>query len=322
MRAVVKAVALMAALLTAWSAAFAQDFPARAVNIIVPYSPGGTVDSLARIYAGKLATLWKVPVTVTNKPGAGMVIGLDFVAKSKPDGYTVIFAASSVGTIQHLYETLPFDLSRDFTYISLAANAPVALAVNAKLPAQTLPELIDLARTRPQKLTFSSPGNGTLPHVSMELLKSRAGVDMLHVPYKGASASLLAGVTGEVDVMFDGIYNLQPQVTAGTIRYLGVGSAKREASLPDVPAIAETYPGFLVMGWLGFMGPAGMPANVAQQWAQQIAAVSRMPDVVEQIHVAGAEATSSAPADFTRFVQEDIAKWGRIVTGAKIPKLQ
>lgn len=311
-----------AAGLVTGGAAHAEEFPSKRISLIAPFPAGGTTDALARLFAQKLSEAWKVPVIVVNKPGAGTIIGLDLAAKAEPEGYTVVLGGTSIATLPHLYEKLPFDPARDFTFLSVAANYPLALAVNASLPVSTLPQLVEYARQRPGKLSFASAGSGTTVHLGVELLKSIAGIHVVHIPYQGSTAAVMACASGEVEMVLDTLVAEQPLVQSGKIRHIFVGSARRLESLPNVPTAAETYPGFLLSSWLGFMGPARMPRDVVQRWAQAIAQIAGFADVQRQLQLAGAEAASNTPDEFVKLVQSETARYGKVVQNAKIPKIQ
>lgn len=302
--------------------AFATTFPDKPVTIVVPYPPGGATDPIARLYAAKLNEAWNVPVIVLNRPGAGTTIGLNSVAKADPDGYTVGFGTGSVGTNPAMYSQLPYDTLADFTYVSLAAVVPLALSANPKVPADTLPALIDYLKANPGKATYSSSGNGTILHLGGELFKSRAGVDVLHIPYKGSSASVMAGVSGEVDLVLDTIFLQKPQVEAGKLKFIATGGEKRSELTPDVPTIAESFPGYSLETWAGFMGPANMPTDITEKWAAEIARISEMPDVKDRLLAQGAEPKASSPAEFKALVTAEIGKWQKVVQEAQIQKLQ
>lgn len=302
--------------------AVAQAFPDRPVNIVVPYPPGGAIDPIARVYAAQLQEAWKVPVVVLNRPGAGTTIGLNSVAQAEPDGYTVVLGTGSVGTNPAMYEKLPYDTLKDFTYISLAAVIPVALTANPKVPANTLPELIEYLKTNPGKATYSSSGNGTILHLGGELFKSMTGTDILHVPYKGSSASVMAGMAGEVDLVLDTIFLQKPQVEAGKLKFIATAGDKRSELTPDVPTIAESYPGYSVVTWAGFMGPAGMPADITKKWADEVARISNMQEVKDKLLAQGTEPAANSPEEFRAYVTAEIEKWQKVARDAKIPKVQ
>jgi tripartite-type tricarboxylate transporter receptor subunit TctC len=304
------------------AAALAEGFPSRPVNIIVPYPPGGAVDPVARLYAQKLTEAWKVPVIIRNVPGAGGTIGINQAAKAEPDGYTVVLLSASVASFPHLYEKLPFDPLKDLTYLSLAAGLPLALAAHPRLPASTVAELVAYAKKNPGKLTYSTAGNGTLIHLGAELFKTTAGVDILHVPFKGSAPSVTSTVGGDTDLIYDTAYTLRPQVNSGKLKFIASGGERRAEAIPDVPTFAETYPGYNVVSWLGFVGPAKLPAEVAQKWAREIARINRLPEHVEQLRSGGLEPMFSTPGVMVNLVQTEMIKWGKVVKDARIPKME
>ena len=304
------------------AAVCAAPFPSKPINLIVPYPPGGAVDPIARLYAEKISQNWGVPVIVLNRPGAGTTIGLNQAAKAEPDGYTVVLATASITSNAPLYRSLPYDTLKDFTYLSMAGMIPLAITANPRTPVNSLDELVDRLKRQPGSLTYSSSGNGTIIHLGGELFKSLAGVDMVHVPYKGSGPSVMAGVAGEVDLTFDSVFLMNPQVQAGKLKYIAVASAKRLKSLPDVPAISEKYPGYFVTSWVGFMGPAGIPQDIADTWAKEIARVAALPDVSDRLASLGVESVSSTPREFAAFVESEIRKWEKVVRDARIPPVQ
>lgn len=304
------------------AAVCAAPFPSKPINLIVPYPPGGAVDPIARLYAEKISQNWGVPVVVLNRPGAGTTIGLNQAAKAEPDGYTVVLATASITSNAPLYRSLPYDTLKDFTYLSMAGMIPLAITANPRTPVNSLDELVDRLKRQPGSLTYSSSGNGTIIHLGGELFKSLAGVDMVHVPYKGSGPSVMAGVAGEVDLTFDSVFLMGPQVQVGKLKYIAVASAKRLKSLPEVPAIGEKYPGYFVTSWVGFMGPAGIPRDIADAWAKEIARVAALPDVSERLASLGVESVSSTPREFSTFVESEIRKWEKVVHDAQIPPVQ
>jgi len=313
---------VMLALCMLSSVAFASSFPSKPISLIVPYPPGGAVDPIARLYAEKISRHWGVPVVVLNRPGAGTTIGLNQTAKAEPDGYTVVLATASITSNAPLYKALPYDTRKDFTYLSMAGMIPLAITANLRTPVNTLDELIDRLKAKPGSLTYSSSGNGTIIHLGGELLKSLAGIDMVHVPYKGSGPSVMAGVAGEVDLIFDSVFLMNPQVKTGKLKYIAVASEKRLKSLPQVPAISEKYPGYFVTSWVGFMGPVGIPQEITDAWATEIARVAALPDVRDKLASMGVEAVSSTPREFSAFVESEIQKWEKVVHDAQIPQVQ
>jgi len=304
------------------SAVFASSFPSKPINLIVPYPPGGAVDPIARLYAEKITQSWGVPVIVLNRPGAGTTIGLNQAARAEPDGYTVVLGTASITSNAPLYTSLPYDTLKDFTYLSMAGMIPLAITANPRTAVNSMDELVGQLKKKPGSLTYSSSGNGTIIHLGGELFKSLAGVDMVHVPYKGSGPSVMAGVAGEVDLTFDSVFLMDPQVKAGKLKYIAVASEKRLKSLPEVPAIGEKYPGYFVTSWVGFMGPAGIPADITAAWAKEIARVAALPDVSDKLAALGVESVSSTPQQFSTFVESEIRKWEKVVQDAHIPPVQ
>ncbi|NLC37498.1 MAG: tripartite tricarboxylate transporter substrate binding protein [Alcaligenaceae bacterium] len=301
------------------AAAFPADKP---INLVVPYPPGGAVDPIARLYAEKISDNWGVPVVVLNRPGAGTTIGMNQVARADPDGHTVILATASITSNAPLYKTLPYDTLNDFTYLSMAGIIPLAIAANPNTPVNTLDELVSALKEKPDSLSWSSSGNGSIIHLGGELFESLAGVEMMHVPYKGSGPSVMAGVAGEVDMSFDSVFLMRPQAEAGKLKFIAVASQERVASLPDVPAIAEKYPGYFVTSWVGFMGPANMPKDATEAWAKEIARISALPEIKDKLGTMGVEATSNTPEEFSAFVESEIKKWEKVMVEANIPQLE
>ena len=313
---------ILLALCVFCSTAHAGQFPDKPINLIVPYPPGGAVDPIARLYAEKITKDWNVPVIVLNRPGAGTTIGLNQAAKAEPDGYTVVLGTASVTSNAPLYTSLPYDTLKDFTYISMAGMIPLAFAANPQTPVNNLDDLVATLKGKPGSLTYASSGNGTIIHLGGELFKSMAGVDMVHVPYKGSGPSVMACVAGEVNLTLDSVFLITPQVQAGKLKFVAVASEKRLAALPNVPAISEKYPGYFVTSWVGFMGPAGMPKDVTDAWAKEIARIAAMPDVHDRLATLGVQPVSSTPDEFRTFVESEIKKWEKVVKDAHIPPVQ
>lgn len=317
-----RATALAATLLLTAANAFSQGFPSKTITMVVPFPPGGATDPIARLFAAKLGEAWKVPVIVDNKPGAGTTIGMGAVARAAPDGYTVVVATTSLGTNPVLYSKLPYDTVKDFTPLSLAVILPGALVVNPQLPVNSLPELVAYLKARPGQANFSSAGNGTINHLAGELFKSMAGVDVVHVPYKGSGPAVAAVLAGDVSFVFDTFYTLQPLVKAGRLKAIASSGLRRIEALPDLQTVGETYTGFAASSWLGFMGPANMPPDIAKKWSDEISRIALMPDVKERLAAQGADAVGSNQADFRTFIEGEIAKWQKVVEKAKIPKME
>jgi tripartite-type tricarboxylate transporter receptor subunit TctC len=287
------------------SAAAAQSFPEKPVTIIVPFPPAGGTDSLARIMQPTLGELWKQPVVVENRPGAAGAIGGDYVAQAKPDGYTLLMSSTAGVTAKNVDKFAP---------ITLVSASPYVVVVNAKLPIRSIRELLEYAKKNPGKLTFGSSGTGAASHLSAELFKSMAGIDMLHVPYKGTGQAVTDLIGGQIDVMFSPAETVMPHVQAGRLRALAVTSAKRFAALPTLPTVAESgVPGYEAVGWFGLFAPAGTPAPLVAKISNDAKFVLSEPDVKQKMLAAGAEASPMSPAQFARFVQSEMAKWTKLM---------
>ena len=299
----------------------ASAFPTRAIRVVVPFPPGGTSDILSRTLGQKLTEEWGQPVVTDNRPGAAGNIASDFVAKSKPDGYT--WYINTVGTHAinpAIYAKLPFDPLKDFTAITNLVNLPSVLLVHPSMPVKNVKELIALAKKRPGDLQYSSAGSGAQPHLTAEMFKSMTGVEMLHVPYKGAGPQMIALISGEVALTFATAPSGVPLAKNGQARAIGVTSAKRLPALPDVATINETVPGYIAVGWNGLMGPAAMPAPVLEKIHAAVSKIMRMPDVRDKLIGLGAEPALSTPAEFADLIKSELVKWAKVVkdSGAKL----
>jgi len=304
------------------SHASAQAWPTKPIKWIVPFAPGGTTDILARTIGEKLAVALGQPVIVENRPGAGGGLGADFVAKSPPDGYTILGGTISTHAINaSLYKELPYDPVKDFVPITLIARVPNMLVVNNDVPARSVAELIALMKKNPGKYTFASSGNGTSQHLSGELFKSMAGVDMQHIPYKGSPPALQDVMGGSVTMTFDNITTAWPLAKGGKLRALGVTTAKRSPAAPDVPTIAEAgLSGYEIGSWQGVFAPAGTPPAIVARLNAEIVKIINLPDVKEKLLVLGAEPVGNSSEEFTTFVKVEVGKWGDVVkkSGARV----
>ncbi len=311
---------VLAAALTVAPAA-AQPYPNKPVRMIVPFAPGGATDIIARTVAQKLSDRLGQSVVIENKPGAGTTIGNAEVAKARPDGYTLLFAPTPFVISQVVYPTLPYDPKKDFAPVSLLATSPFILVTNPAVPAKTVAELVALAKAKPGTLTFCSAGNGTVPHLAGELFKLRAGVDIVHVPYKGGGPAIVDLVGGQVNLMFATPVEVAQQVQAGKLNVLGATSKKRLAAFPNVPTLDESgYPGFEVASFFGVLAPAGTPPEIVNRLAAELAAVMESPEVRERFASQSAEANVQGPDAFAKFLDTERDKWADIVkrSGAKV----
>jgi len=306
-----------AALLLVAQAALAQPYPSRPIRIVVPFPPGGASDVTARMLADKFASSWGANVVVDNRTGASGIIGTDIVAKAAPDGYTLGFVALSFAINPSIHK-LPYDANRDFTFITVVASNPLALVVNNNVPAKSVKELIDLAKAKPDGLSFASSGTGTSPHMSAELFKLLAGVRVLHVPYKGSTAAHPDLLGGRVSMMFDPVAAILPHIRAGRVRALGVTGLKRSAELPDAPPIADTVPGYESTSWVLIMGPAKLPAAIAGLLHKETVRALAFPDVKERLARMGSDIIGSSPNEAHAFVRAELEKWAKTVKAAGI----
>ena len=300
----------------------AADYPTKPIRLVVPFPPGGTTDILARAVAQKLSQTWNEQVIVDNRPGAGGNIGADLVAKAPPDGYTLVMGTVGTHAINpNLYARMPYDHVKDFAPVILVAGVPNVLVVNPSLPVRSVRELIDYAKANPGKLNFASSGNGTSIHLSGELFKTMAGVQMTHVPYKGSAPALADLMGGQVQLMFDNLPSSLGLIKAGKLRPLAVTSTERAAALPDVPTIAESgLPGFEASSWFGVLAPAGTPHDVVAKLNRTIEAWLATPEAKEKLLAQGAIAVGGSPEAFAKHIRSETAKWAKVVkaSGAKI----
>src|SRR5690349_6536560 len=321
-RAFVAALLVTAASLSVAPSAAAQSFPAKPATLVVPFPPGGPLDATGRAIAQKLTEAWGQSVIVENKPGAGGNIGADYVAKSRPDGYTVVMGALSTHAVNpSLYPKMPYDAKKDFAPITLVAVTPNVLVVNPSLSVHSVKELIAYAKANPGKLSFGSGSIGSAGHLAGELFKVDAGVDMVHVPYKGAAPAMQGLLAGDTQLMFDNLASAMSQVKAGKLRALAVTTAERSKLVPDLPTMAEAgVPGFDISTWSGLLAPAGTPPDVVAKWNADVTRILSAPDMRERLAAQGAEAAPDTPAEFSRFIATEIAKYARIVkvSGAKV----
>ena len=305
-------------LLAGMAAANAQTFPVKPIRLVVPFAPGGSTDILARIVGQKLTEAWGQQVIVENRPGGGSVIGTDVVAKSAPDGYTLVMSSTSTATAPSLVRKLPYDTLRDLAPVIQLVSTPNALVVHPSLPVKSVRELIELARARPDQIAFGSGGNGTSTHLGGEILRLMAGVRMVHVPYKGAAPSLTALISGEVSWVFGAILPTMPHIQSGRLRAIAVSSARRTAALPDIPPVGDTLPGFDTSPWTGVGAPGATPKDVVQKLNQEIARGFRSPDIRERLEREGNDVVVNSPEQFEAFFRGEMEKWARVIRDANI----
>jgi tripartite-type tricarboxylate transporter receptor subunit TctC len=295
-------------------ASLAQDYPSKPVRIVVPFSPGGATDVLARIVGQKLTERSGQPVVIENRAGGGGNIGAEQVAKSAPDGYTLLLGGVPQAISASLYPKLGYDMVRDLAAIAEIASFPSAIVLHPSLPANSVKELIALAQARPGQLSFGSAGNGSPNHLALELFKTMAGLDMVHVPYKGSGQLIGDLLAGQVQLASMGLPVALPHVQTGRLRAIAVTGSVRSSLLPGVPTVSEAgLPGFDVSSWYGVFGPAGLPADIISKLNAEVRSLVAAPDVRERLAALGAEPSAKAPDQFARYVQEEIWKWAKVV---------
>jgi tripartite-type tricarboxylate transporter receptor subunit TctC len=303
------------------SPAMAQSsgaYPARPIKFVVPITPGGSNDVVARTIAQKLTELWNQPVTVDNKPGAGMNLGADFVAKSAPDGYTWLLGANNIFvTNPHVGKT-PFDVFKDFTPITQVALVPFVLVVHPSVPARNVAELVEYAKRNPDKLNYGSSGNGSPQQLATEMLNFAAGIKIQHVPYKGAVPAITDLLAGRIQVFIGAVNSLLPHIRDGKLRMLAGAGGKRFTAFPELPAIAETVPGVALDVWLGVFMPASVPRDIVTKANADIARVLQMPDIKNSLASQGIEAVTSTPEALSNIIRDDYARWGKVIREADI----
>jgi tripartite-type tricarboxylate transporter receptor subunit TctC len=299
--------------------ALAQNYPNHAIRLVVPSSPGGGTDIVGRILAQKLSEQLGQQVVVDNRAGAGTIIGNDAVAKSAPDGYTLLVGLSTLAINPSMYAKLPYDALRDFAPISQAVSSPNMLTLHPSVPAKTVKELIALARAKPGSLTFGSAGMGTSPHLSGELFKTLAKIDMVHVPFKGSGQSIISQLAGEIAANFPSVPTAMPYVKAGRLRGLGVTTIKRAQALPDMPSIAEAgLPGYEATQWFGLLAPAGTPRAIIDRLHQESSRALRSADVNERMVAEGLEVVGGTPEEFAAYIKSETEKWTKVIKAAGI----
>lgn len=300
----------------------AQDaYPSKPVRVVVTASPGAASDLLARAVAEQMGKSMGQPVLVENRPGAGGNVAGAYVSKQRPDGYTILLASVSSHAINYsLYSNPPYDPIKDFTSITALASSPNALIVNPTLPVKTTAELVEYAKKNPTRMSYSSGGSGTSQHLSAELFRTMAGLEALHIPYKGSPEAIMSVARGEAHFMFPNVPNVMELAKAGTVRMLAVTSAKRLSWLPDVPTVAEAgLPGFEATAWFGFVGPAGMPKDIVEKLNVEARKAMDVPEVRRTLTAQGFEVIGGTPQEFQRFISAEMAKWAKVVStsGAK-----
>jgi tripartite-type tricarboxylate transporter receptor subunit TctC len=311
-------VAILFLLLCLPLGALAQ-YPQRAVKLMVPFPPTGATDVVARIVAQKLSERWGQPVVVENRPGAGGSLGSDLVAKSTPDGYTLLMATSSTHSIGPALQKLPYDPIRDFAAITHVADVPNVLVVSPKLPVANVKELVAYAKANPGKLNYASSGIGTIIHLNAELFKMLTDTDMVHVPYKGSALSIPDLASGNVSLLFDSLASVMQHIKAGNVKPLAINAQRRSHLLPEIPTLAEAgLPAFDRYTWFGMFAPAGTPADVVRRVQAEVAAALKAPDLLKRFEDVGAEPVGSTPEQFVERIVSDGKRWAEVIRKANV----
>lgn len=302
------------------AAAHAQTYPAKPVRVICPFTAGSAIDTLARVLGQKLGDAWGQQVVIDNRIGANGIIGTEAAAKAPADGYTVYLGnISTLAVNPHLYLKLPYDSIKDFAPVTLAATIPVVLVVHPSLPVKSVKELIALAKAHPGQLNYASGGTGSAQHLPMEMLRVDAGINLVHVPYKGLGPAYSDVLGGQVPMMFAGVSNVVPYMKTGRLRVLAIGSPKRSASLPEIPTVAESgLPGFDFDSWTGYLVPAGTPANLVAKLHTDITRTLNVPEVRDKLVSLGFDLVGSTPEAFATLIRNDIARFGKLIKAAGI----
>jgi tripartite-type tricarboxylate transporter receptor subunit TctC len=310
----------MSLLLGASGTAYSQNYPAKAIRMVVPATPGGAADTLSRTVAQKLSEAWGWPVVVENKGGAAGIIGAEAAARSPNDGYTLMMGSAGGITIHpSLYPKLPYDPVKDFVPVVMVANSPLILVVHPSLPAKSVMELIQLAKQKPGEINFGSAGVGSTQQLSGELLKSMANIDMKHIPYKGSAPAYVDLMAGRISVMFENMLSMIPSVKEGTVRAIAVTGSNRSPTMPELPTVAESgVPGFSVVGWYGIVVPAGTDPAIVKKLNAEINRILKLPEVGARLSSLGAEPVGGTSEEFANRIRVDTAKWKKVIKDSDI----
>lgn len=295
------------------SSVTAQNYPNKPIHIIAPFPPGGGVDTFSRVIGAKLTERWGQPVVIDNRPGANSMIGTEAAAKAAPDGYTLLVTISGFTINPSLYKNPSYDPIKDFAPITQMSTVPLVLVVNPSLPVRSVADLIALAKSQPGKLNYASIGTGSSTHLAAELLKTMTGVDIVHVPYKGAPPAIAELVAGQVQMLFIDNLVAGPLVASGRLRAIAVTSSERSSLVPDLSPVADTVPGFSVVGWVGLFAPAGTPPAIVRKIHDEIRAILPLPEVRAKLAIMGPIPPNSTPEAFTALVHSEVKKWAKVV---------
>lgn len=296
--------------------AIAQDaanYPNRPIRLIVPFAPGGGLDISARLIGHKLTETWRQNVVVDSRPGAATIVGTEIASKAAADGYTVLMITTTFAINPGLYAKLPYDPGKDFAPVTQLNSQPNVVVVAPAFAGKSVKDLMALAKAKPGELTFATPGAGSAPHLSAEMFQRAAGVSMIHVPYKGIPAAVTDVIGGRVTMLFTTTISAAPHVNAGKLRAIAITSAKRQPSMPDVPTVGETLPGYRAEAFQGMVVPAGTPQPVVNKLSAEAARIVKLPDVAQRFQLDGAEGVGSTPAEFAAFLKGEMQKWSKVI---------
>jgi tripartite-type tricarboxylate transporter receptor subunit TctC len=310
-----------AALTVIAAPAFSQDaanYPSRPLRMIVPFAPGGGLDISARLIGHKLTEKWGQNVVVDTRPGAATIVGTEIASKAAPDGYTVLMITTTFAINPGLYAKLPYDAGKDFTPVTQLNAQPNVVVVTPGFTGKSIKELIALAKARPGELTFATPGAGSAPHLAAEMFQRAAGVSFIHVPYKGIPAAVTDVIGGRITMLFTTTISAAPHVKSGKLRALAITSIKRQSSMPEVPTVGETLPGYHAEAFQGMVVPAGTPQTVVEKLSAEVARVVKLPDVTQRFQLDGADAVGSTPQAFAAFLKAEMQKWRNVIRDAGI----
>ena len=317
---------LLAALTAAAAAAtatvaIAQDaatYPNRPIRMIVPFAPGGGLDISTRLIAHKLTEKWSENIVVDSRPGAATIVGTDIASKAAPDGYTVLMITTTFAINPGLYARLPYEPGKDFTPITQLNFQPNVVVVTPSFAGKSVKDLIAIGKEKQGELTFATPGAGSAPHLAAEMFQRAAGVRMIHVPYKGIPAAVTDVIGGRITMLFTTTISAAPHIKSGKLRAVAITSAKRHSSMPDIPTVGETVPGYRAEAFQGMVTPAGVPAAIVNKLSAEVARIVKLPDVMQRFQLDGAEAVGSTPTEFAAFLQAEMQRWSKVIRDAGI----
>jgi tripartite-type tricarboxylate transporter receptor subunit TctC len=296
----------------------APNYPGRPIRVIVPFAPGGGLDISTRLIAQKLTEKWGQNIVVDSRPGAATIVGTEIASKAAPDGYTLLMITTTFAINPGLYPKLPYDPVKDFTPVTQLNYQPNVIVVTPSLAGKSVKDLIALAQSKPGELTFATPGAGSAPHLSAEMFQRAAGIKMIHVPYKGIPPAVTDVIGGRVTMLFTTTISAAPHIKAGKLRAVAITSAKRQASMADVPTVGETIPGYRAEAFQGMVAPAGVPQSIVNKVSAEVIRIVQLPEVTQRFHLDGAEPVGSTPKEFAAFLKTEMQKWSKVIKDAGI----